>query len=144
MQGICPALLTVPVNNWYMIGIVIVIHPLSVFEDMENMIWVMEKLLNFGTEIQYKLCKVIISFNHKIVISFILCTVRFIARYTIKDLPGATKYVMSVKASGCFDSTEPCATEVQILDNTFIPKPVCTWDADYPVQGKHSSILLWY
>ncbi|KAK3101936.1 hypothetical protein FSP39_007496 [Pinctada imbricata] len=43
-------------------------------------------------------------------------------------------YVISMKASGCFDSTESCDTEVQILDNTFISKPTCTWNADYPVQ----------
>ncbi|KAK3101942.1 hypothetical protein FSP39_007535 [Pinctada imbricata] len=54
--------------------------------------------------------------------------------YSIRDLPGANKYVISMKASGCVDSTESCATEVQILDNTFISKPACTWDANYPVQ----------
>lgn len=55
--------------------------------------------------------------------------------YRIDDMQSAKKFVLNVKLSACFDKSE-CIFEEKIMNNVYVPKPLCNWDADYVIPGK--------
>lgn len=71
--------------------------------------------------------------------------------YSVKDMYGERKYLVNMNMSFCFESSGACLLSFKILEDTLLPKVLCSWDStpgDYFITYiytlKMKWILTWY
>lgn len=60
----------------------------------------------------------------------------FHASFNIRSFPGERLYVVSLNISICFEDEKPCNLTVQILQNTRLPRRLCSWETKYYIESK--------
>ncbi|VDI45264.1 Hypothetical predicted protein [Mytilus galloprovincialis] len=58
----------------------------------------------------------------------------FHASFNIRSFPGERMYVVSLNISICFEDEKPCYLTVQILQNTRLPRRLCSWETKYYIE----------